>query len=223
MAVPDESITITTTKSILSSLKQALWTSNVRLLLPAFLVGTLRYTTLNVAIPYASVRFGLKISQGATFYTETAIINIILFLFIIPRATAHLTKNHSIDPQSIDRTLVRASLSLLCIGSLLIGLLPSRQTLPIGICIFAAGFGSRVSALSLISYWIPSESKATLYAAIAVLENLGHAIGDPSMQQLFATALELPSHWLALPFYVTALLYALALSSSMFVRSEAAE
>jgi hypothetical protein len=72
--------------------------------------------------------------------------------------------------------------------------------------VYAAGFGSRVSTLSLISYWISDDSKATLYAAIAVVENIGHAVGDPSLQQIFAVALRLQFNpfWQALPFFVAA-------------------
>jgi hypothetical protein len=70
--------------------------------------------------------------------------------------------------------------------------------------IFASGFGSRVSALSLISYWIVPDAKATVYAAITVLESLGHAVGDPAMQQIFAASLNLETFWLAMPFFVVA-------------------
>jgi hypothetical protein len=70
--------------------------------------------------------------------------------------------------------------------------------------IFAAGFGSRVFALSLVSYWIADDAKATLYAAIVVLESLGHAAGDPSIQQIFAASLSLPPFWQAMPFFAGA-------------------
>lgn len=73
-----------------------------------------------------------------------------------------------------------------------------------GVSIFAAGFGSRVSALSLVSYWIADDAKATLYAAIVVLESLGHAVGDPSMQQIFAASLQMPPFLMATPFFVGA-------------------
>lgn len=72
------------------------------------------------------------------------------------------------------------------------------------VSIFAAGFGSRVSALSLVSYWISDDSKATIYAAIVVLESLGHSIGDPSMQHILAASLRLPPFWQALPFFFAA-------------------
>jgi len=82
-------------------------------------------------------------------------------------------------------------------------------TLLEGVFVFAAGFGSRVSTLSLISYWISDDSKATLYSAIAVVENIGHAVGDPSLQKIFATTLRLhwSPFWQALPFFVTAVRY----------------
>jgi hypothetical protein len=75
-----------------------------------------------------------------------------------------------------------------------------------GVLVFATGFGSRVSTLSLISYWISDDSKAALYAAIAVVENIGHAVGDPSLQQIFAATLRLHLRpvWQALPFFVAA-------------------
>jgi hypothetical protein len=197
--------------------------SNTKVLLtiPVFLVGIFRYTTLNVLIQYASVRFHLKISTGAMFYTETALVNIFLFLFMIPRLTAYIRKKYSVRPQRIDLFLVRSSVLLMCCGSLGIGLSWSGKLLPAGkflasqgtqglvytdICeavfVFAAGFGSRVSALSLVSYWISDDAKATMYAAIAVLESLGHFIGDPSMQQILAASLRLSPFWQALPFFV---------------------
>ncbi len=71
-----------------------------------------------------------------------------------------------------------------------------------GVFIFASGFGSRFSALSLVSYWIPDDAKATFFAAIVVFESLGHAIGDPAMQQIFAHSLKLSTFWWALPFVV---------------------
>lgn len=73
-----------------------------------------------------------------------------------------------------------------------------------GVFIFAAGFGSRVAAQSLVSYWIADDAKATIYAAIVVLESLGHAVGDPSMQHIFAASLRLSPFWMAMPFFVAA-------------------
>jgi hypothetical protein len=205
----------------ISTLFTALSNTNVLLTIPAFLVGIFRYTTLNVLIQYASVRFGISIATGAMFYTETALVNIFLFLFAVPTLTIYVRKRYGVQPQRIDLFLVRSSVLLMCCGSLGIGLAWSGVLLPPGklrlcsvtqgmacanpveaVLVFAAGFGSRVSALSLVSYWISDDSKATIYAAIIVLESLGHSIGDPSMQQILAASLRLSPFWQALPFFV---------------------
>lgn len=208
----------------ISILHSALSNRNILLATPLFFVGIFKYTTLNVLIQYASVRFGLRVSTGATFYTETAVVNILLFLFFIPQVTTYIRKQYKVRPQVIDLFLVRTNVSLACIGALSIGLAQSGRILPIGmsmlwacrpsfpklvltlsgVAIFAAGFGSRVSTLSLVSYWISDDAKGTIYAAITVLESLGHAIGDPSMLQILAASLEFPPFWQALPFFVTA-------------------
>lgn len=59
--------------------------------------------------------------------------------------------------------------------------------------------------LSLISFWISDNSKGGFYAAIAVLENIGHAMCDPTLQYIFAAMLGKSSKvWLAVPFFVVA-------------------
>lgn len=110
----------------------ALSNRNILLVIPVFLVGIFRYAMLNILIQYASVRFGLKISKGATFYTETAFINIVLFLFLIPRLTTYIRLTYNIKPEIIDLTLVRTSVVLLALGCLAIGLSQSSAILPIG-------------------------------------------------------------------------------------------
>jgi len=105
---------------------------NVLFTIPVFLVGILRYTTLSTLIQYAHVRFKLKISTGATFYTETAAVNIFLFLFLIPQLTAYIRKKYHARPQTIDLFLVRTSVCLMTLGSLSIGLAPSKNLLPVG-------------------------------------------------------------------------------------------
>jgi len=115
-----------------NGLMSALLNRNMLLVIPVFFVGIFRYTTLNVLIQYASIRFGLKISTGATFYTETAILNIALFLFLVPQLTTYFRQEYDIRPEIIDLVLVRTSVVLLALGCLTIGLAQSSAFLPIG-------------------------------------------------------------------------------------------
>lgn len=119
-------------RSSIDGLVSALSSTNVLLIIPVFLVGIFRYTTLNILIQYASVQFGMKISTGATLYTETAIVNIALFLFLIPRTTSYIRLRYQTRPEVIDRFLVRTSVCLMSLGCLCIGLAPSAKIIPIG-------------------------------------------------------------------------------------------
>lgn len=58
-----------------------------------------------------------------------------------------------------------------------------------GVLVFALGFGSSVSALSLVSHWIPDGDRPTFYAAVVVLQSLGHAIGDPGLMMVYSWGL----------------------------------
>jgi hypothetical protein len=115
-----------------TGLISALSHRNILLVVPVILVGIFRYAMLNILIQYASVRFGLKISTGATFYTETALINIVLFLFLVPQLTAYIRLKYNIRPEIIDLALVRTSVVLMTLGCLTIGLAQSSVVLPIG-------------------------------------------------------------------------------------------
>ncbi|CZT43672.1 uncharacterized protein RSE6_03743 [Rhynchosporium secalis] len=98
-----------------------------------------------------------------------------------------------------------------------------RPDIDARVFIFSAAFGSRVSTLSYTSYMIPDSFKASFYAALAFLENIGHAFGDPAMQQIFAAVIRGPKVWLATPFFVVALVEGLYISAgivTLFLREE---
>jgi len=129
------SSTLTNSKSsLVNGLRSAISNRNVLLTIPVFLVGIFRYTTLNFLIQYASIRFHMKISTGATFYTETALVNIILFLFVVPQSTAYIRQKYNVRPQVIDLFLVRTSVTFMCVGCLAIGIASSARALPVGMC-----------------------------------------------------------------------------------------
>jgi cytochrome c biogenesis factor len=113
-------------------LLKALSNTNVLLIIPVFLVGIFRYPTLNILIQYSSVQFRMKISTGARFYTETAIVNIVFFLFLIPLITSNVRLKYQTRPETIDLVLVRLSVCAMCLGCISIGLARSSYFLPIG-------------------------------------------------------------------------------------------
>jgi hypothetical protein len=127
-----ETLQLSAKSSTVTTLFSAISNPKILLTIPVFLIGIYRYTILNILIPYASIRFHTFIYSGALYYTETAIVNIILFLFLIPNVTSHVRGKYNIRPEAIDLFLVRMSTSLMSVGALFIGLAPSAHLIPIG-------------------------------------------------------------------------------------------
>lgn len=119
---------------LIGGIRSALSNKNVLFAIPVFLTGSLRFTILNILIQYGSNRFKLKISTGALFYTETAVVNMLLFLFAAPFLSFYIITKYHVRPQIIDLFVSRTCVSLLCFGSLLIGLSRTSKILPIGKC-----------------------------------------------------------------------------------------
>ena len=102
---------------------------NMLLAFTVLFVGALRPATLSVLLQYVTVRFGWPISQTAMLVSEIAIVNIVLFLFILPQLIVWISSRWQIQPQIIDWTIVLVSLLILALGAALIGVAPSTSSL----------------------------------------------------------------------------------------------
>ncbi|KAF2842536.1 MFS general substrate transporter [Patellaria atrata CBS 101060] len=182
--------------------------SSLLAIIPAFLVCALRYTMLNILMQYCYIRFDWKFSRTALFFSEAAIVNILLFSLILPNAVPWIKKRYNIPAKVFDRLTAEIFLCLLSSGAFALGISPGWQFIPIAVLIYTSGFGSRVTSLSLASYWISEASRAEFYAGISVLENIGHGVGDTMMQNIFAAVADRTDRWLATPFFLAAMLYA---------------
>lgn len=111
------------------TLASLLWKRSFFLALTILLIGTLQPASLSVLLQYASARFGLRISEAAMLLSEVAIVNIVLFLFVLPHVIAFVTSRWHIRSQVIDWIIVQFSLLILALGALLIGSAPSIQVL----------------------------------------------------------------------------------------------
>ncbi|TAQ85799.1 hypothetical protein B7494_g5856 [Chlorociboria aeruginascens] len=200
------------------SMKDALRTKNIILAAPIFLVGLLRPATLNVLLQYTSVRFSWKLSRAVVIVSEVAAVNLLLFLFILPRSLAYIRKHYQTPPQVIDLKVLRISIVLLGAGALLIGLAPNIAMLITSVVVFAAGFGIRISMLSLVTSWVDEDLRGRLYGIIQIVENVGLLIWEPILENIFAASFQLPRFWLATPFFVASAIYFLVSLCAMFIR-----
>ena len=74
----------------------------------------------------------------------------------------------------------------------------------LALLLFGAGFGTRVSTLSLVTVWAGENIRARVFGLIQIIENLGKLCAEPFLMKVFAASLELPEYWLGLPFFTTA-------------------
>lgn len=99
--------------------------------------------------------------------------------------------------------VVCISVSLLGVGALLFGLAPNTTILISGkfyptdplfnyqiltkaaVIFFAAGFGVRVSTLSLATSWVDEDLQGHFYGIIQIVENIGLLIWEPFLQNIF--------------------------------------
>lgn len=70
--------------------------------------------------------------------------------------------------------------------------------------VFAAGYGTRVSTLALVTHWTGSAVRARVFGLVQIVENIGKLAAEPIMLRIFAASLPLGGPWLAMPFYVSA-------------------
>lgn len=111
------------------NLLEVLKNRNVLLALFVLFVGALRQGTVSVLLQYAAVRFGWPTSRTAMLVSGIAASNIVLFLVILPQTVAFLTSRWHIVPQIIDYNVVSASLAILALGAVLMGLASSMTGL----------------------------------------------------------------------------------------------
>lgn len=102
------------------SLISLLRSRNVLIILVIFIAPAFRPTTTHVLLQYMSSRFQWKLSQSTVFISEIAIINIILYLLVLPRVTHWIETRFKIPQEVIDLAVVRGSLLLLVVGALLL-------------------------------------------------------------------------------------------------------
>lgn len=107
--------------SLLSFLKMR----NGLFVLPVFFMVPFRAATLNVLLQYTSVRFHWKISHVGILLSEVALVNIVLFLLLLPSLVTWVKNRYHVAPPIIDLTVARTSAILLSVGAVLLGLSPN--------------------------------------------------------------------------------------------------
>ncbi|KAF3771127.1 hypothetical protein M406DRAFT_105645 [Cryphonectria parasitica EP155] len=187
-----------------AGLMSVLCRRNILLSLFVLFIGALRQGTVSMLLQYAAVRFGWPTSQTAMLVSAIAASNIVLFLVVLPQTVAFLTSRWHIVPQIIDYNVVSASLAVLTVGAVLMGLASSMTGLFLSVLFFAAGYGTRVAVLSLITAWTDEDTRASTFGFAQIVEGIGRMCGDPILLRVFAASMGVSGVLRGLPFFFAA-------------------
>ncbi|KAF5611512.1 DNA mismatch repair MSH4 [Fusarium subglutinans] len=144
-------------------------------------------------------------NQTNALISEVALVNLGLFFFIMPALLRIVSKYLKPIPQVLNLGIVRASLLLLLLGSLLLAFAKNSAFLIAATMIYGLGFGARSTLLSLVTSWIDPKQAGTLFSAVFLVEQIGMlGGGEPLAQNVLGISLGLQDPWKGLPFICTA-------------------
>lgn len=114
------------------SVCQVIRKRSILLSLPIFFVGMFRMAIISVMMQYPTIRFDWKLSQVTTLFTATAVLNLVLFLVILPYWLRYIRSKYSTPDMNIQLGLVRYSLIATAAGCFSIAITPSAAILCLG-------------------------------------------------------------------------------------------
>ncbi|PGH29195.1 hypothetical protein GX50_08058 [[Emmonsia] crescens] len=180
-----------------------------------------RNNTIEILLPYTSVRFGLELGKAATLLSVVSAVNIVVFLVLLPAVSALLEKRAGWSITYINICVARVSSALLAIGAAILAAAPNVGIVVVALIVYAAGFGVRLSILAVMTSFVNSSKEtAQLYTLVATTDAVAHMIGSPLLQQVWSRALNIGGRWLVLPFIVLMGIFILSFLTSCLLRDK---
>ncbi|KAF4950153.1 hypothetical protein FSARC_13296 [Fusarium sarcochroum] len=174
---------------------------------PSLLVGLLALVVAKMARPmlelilqYMSTAFLLSIQAGG---------QILLFAVVLPQANTWLL-NRMKTSLAANLALTRVSILFLAAGALCMGLATTVPTFIIAFFGYALGNGFSSALRSLMTTMVHPDHLSLLFTAIAVFEGISTIGASPLLGLSFSVGLGIGGIAVSLPFFIAAILYALA-------------
>ncbi|KAK1243568.1 hypothetical protein MKX08_001706 [Trichoderma sp. CBMAI-0020] len=156
--------------------------------------------------------------QTGNLVTFKAALSVALLLLLLPAANYFLTVKREMLPKKRDLLFARIGCVSLVVGSLVVGLAPTTSLMLVGLIFLCFGFPYGLILRGLLSELVDGQHHGLVFASIALMENLGGALGRPLMEVCFNRGANFGGVWTGLPFLVAALFFVLAVILLRFVR-----
>lgn len=218
-------------------------------LLATFSIQLFSRQIIDLVLRFISKRFSWSLAQTGFLLSLRALINVVLFLAILPGVSFILTSSSktaysipglrfNLSTASKDLFLARSSFIIQIMGIFLLSLSAfsspigdSNQESPFplilaigGLIIYTLGIGFSAFCRSLISTLVDQEHIARLYTVLSVIEVVGLSITGPVLAWLYSWGLKLSrkgerNGYLGLPFWGAMVLTAIAGGGIMWVKA----
>ncbi|KAL4860966.1 major facilitator superfamily domain-containing protein [Aspergillus spectabilis] len=180
-----------------------------------------RSNTIEILLPYTSVRFGLEIGESATLLSLVSAVNLVVFLVILPAASSLLEKRAGWSNTTINIYVARISSALLVSGAAILAAASTLGFVILALIVYAAGFGVRLSILAVLTSFVNSaRDTGQLYTLVATTDAIAHMIASPLLQSVWSSALKLGGRWIVLPFLVLTGIFFVAFLTSCALREK---
>lgn len=128
---------------------------------------------------------------------------------LLPSIDYYLRKVLKLSLLHKDIWLVRGSILFMVVGAAAIGLAPTAPIFFASLVLFGFSGGYEYAIRGMLAQ-AAGDRVATLYAVIAVMEEIGQASSGPVYSYLFNAGLKLGGAMISLPFFVASLLFSIA-------------
>jgi len=218
-------------------------------LLATFSLQLFNRQIIDLVLRFISRRFSWSLAQTGFLLSLRALINIVLFLAILPGVSFILTSSSktaysipglrfNLSTVSKDLALARFSLITQIMGTFLLalaafsspigdsnqeGLFPLVLAIG-GLTVYTLGMGFSAFCRSLISTLVDQEHIARLYAVLSIIEIIGASINGPALAWLYSWGLKLSRKgerigYLGLPFWGAMVITAISGGGIMWVKA----
>lgn len=186
---------------------------SVPLMLAMYISKRFGWTFSDVSRPTGHSEQKKLITIQASFLSSLEMgVEFVALAFILPALTSNLpTTFQRATTFAKDKLLAQASLVLVAIGTLCLGLAPVVGVAIAGIVVLALGSGQDSLTRSMATEMVRADDISATYSAITMLRAIGGSISGPVYAWLYTVGLRQQREvWLGLPYLVAGALFVVA-------------
>lgn len=156
--------------------------------------------------------------QATYLITLRGLIALILCLVILPILNHVLSKRYRMDAVPRDLRVAQISAALLTVGALGMGLTETVPFFAVGLILESLGSAFHIALRSVITALVHPSHLGTLYASIALTQNIGALTQGPVIAAAFKKGMRLGGVLTGLPYIIMASVFFLSFLAVAFIR-----